>query len=310
VTDYHRPVLLGECLGHLDITPDGTYLDCTMGGGGHSRAILERLGDTGRLLCLDQDEDAIREAGNTLALDPRVTVVRLNFGDLDLLPPDLRVLKFDGILMDLGVSSHMFDVDTRGFSFMADGPLDMRMDRRQPVTAATLLAGSERGELIRLLRTLGEVQPAGRIADALLKARGSAPVDSTLALRRVVESVVGVHNSFKVLSQVFQALRMAVNGELERLEQGLDECLARLRPGGRLAVVSYHSLEDRLVKQRYRDWERDCVCPPGIPLCVCDHRRRVRLVERGGVVPTAAEIADNPRARSARLRVAVKLTEV
>lgn len=301
--------MLGECLGQLDITPGGTYLDCTMGGGGHSRAILERLGDTGRLLCLDQDEDAIREAGAALALDPRVTVVRLNFGDLDLLPPDLRVLRFDGILMDLGVSSHMFDVDTRGFSFMADGPLDMRMDRRQPMTAATLLAGSERGELIRMLRTLGEVQPAVRIADALLKARGSAPVDSTLALRRVVESVVGVHNSFKVLSQVFQALRMAVNGELERLEQGLDECLARLRPGGRLAVVSYHSLEDRLVKQRYRDWERDCVCPPELPLCVCDHRRRVRLVERGGMVPTAAEIADNPRARSARLRVAVKLTE-
>jgi 16S rRNA (cytosine1402-N4)-methyltransferase len=310
VTDYHRPVMLGECLEHLGVRPGGCYLDATLGGGGHSRAILERLGETGRLVCLDQDEDAIRAAGTNLALDHRVRVEKLNFGDLDLLPPDLRALRFDGILMDLGVSSHMFDEGSRGFSFMADGPLDMRMDRRQPGGAAELLATIGREPLIGLLRQLGEVQPAVRIADGLLAARTRAPLRTTLELRQVVEGVVGVHNSFKVLSQVFQALRMAVNNELERLEQGLDDGLLRLLPGGRLVVVSYHSLEDRLVKQRFRDWERDCVCPPELPFCACDHRRRARLVGRSGVVPKAAEITANPRARSARLRAVERILEV
>lgn len=284
MTGYHRPVLLEECLEHLRIRPDGCYLDGTLGGGGHSRAILERLGEGGRLVCLDQDEDAIRAAGTALALDHRVRVERSNFGDLDLLPPDLRALCYDGILLDLGVSSHMFDESTRGFSFMADGPLDMRMDRSRPGDAADLLAGIGREALIRLLKGLGEVQPAVRIADALLALRSREPLARTLQVRQAVESVVGVHNSFKVLSQVFQALRMAVNGELERLEQGLEEGLKRLKPGGRLVVVSYHSLEDRLVKQRFRDWETECVCPPSLPVCVCDHRRRARLPERGGVV--------------------------
>ena len=310
MTDYHLPVLFEECLEHLAIRPGGCYLDATMGGGGHSRGILDRLDETGRLLCLDQDQDAIRRAEDGLARDPRVTVVQLNFGDLDLLPRSLRTLTFDGILMDLGVSSHMFDQSRRGFSFMQDGPLDMRMDADQPRTAATLLADLEREELIRLLRGLGEVQSAVRITDALLRARETTPLTCTLQVRRIVESVVGTHNSFKVLSQVFQALRIAVNGELERLEQGLDESLQRLKPEGRLAVISYHSLEDRIVKQRYRDWERDCICPPELPFCACQHRRRVRLVARNGIVPGKQEIQANPRARSARLRVAVKTTEV
>lgn len=303
---YHEPVMAREVVDRLVTSPGGLYLDGTLGGGGHSRAILERLDGNGRLLALDWDGDAhLNQEGErgVLARDGRATLVRMGFGELDRLPAPWDAARFTGILLDLGLSSHQVDTPARGFAYLHDGPLDMRMDNRRTRTAADLLAELDERELADLFRRLGELPEARRLAHLLVEARATAPLDSTGRLRRVVEERMGTRGSFALLSRLFQALRMAVNDELGQLERGLEESFARLASGGRLAVITYHSLEDREVKTRYRRWAGEDEAPRSRHLPARDLPVRARLLDRRGVTPTEEELARNPRSRSARLRV-------
>ncbi len=305
--EYHAPVLLEETVARLVRDPGGRYLDGTLGGGGHSRRILEQLEEGGRLLCIDQDTDAIRKAGGELARDPRVSVLQLNFGELDLLPPGERAPR-NGILLDLGVSSHQIDTAERGFSYLREGPLDMRMNRQDTRTAADLLNTADEGALCRVFQRGGDLNRPDRMAAHLATRRERQPFRTTGDLASAVEELVGTRGSYKVLSQVFQALRMEINGELDALRRALALVPELLQPEGVLAVITYHSGEDRMVKRCLRDWERDCFCPPELPLCACAHRALFKVPERKGRVPGEEEIRTNPRARSARLRWATRTT--
>lgn len=305
---YHEPVMLSEVLDCLVASPGGLYLDGTLGGGGHAAALLERLGPDGRLVALDWDDEAHELGGAArLAGDPRVSVHRLNFADMDTLPEDLLRQGFEGILMDLGLSSRHVDAAARGFSFRQDGPLDMRMDRRSGASAADLLREVGEARLGGWLREFGETRSWRRIAAAIVRARAVAPIETTGRLSEVVEGEIGARGSYKTLSQVFQALRIVVNGELENLDRGLDAALGLLKPGGTLAVITYHSLEDRMVKRRFRHWAGEDAPATNRHLpAAAAPPRLVDLPHRGGLTPAADELERNPRSRSARLRLARK----
>jgi 16S rRNA (cytosine1402-N4)-methyltransferase len=309
---YHEPVLAREVVERLVTSPGGLYLDGTLGGGGHSRAILERLDENGRLLALDWDEDAhANQEGDRAVLgrDSRVSLLRMGFGELDRLPAPWDACRFQGVLLDLGLSSHQVDTPERGFAYLHDGPLDMRMDRRRERSAADLLAELDERELADLLFRFGELSEARRLARLLVLARAEAPLDSTGRLRQVIEARLGTRGSFALLSRIFQALRIAVNDEMGQLERGLDGAFERLTPGGRLAVITYHSLEDRQVKSRFRQWAGEDEKPRSRHLPARELPVRARLLERRGLVPTTDECERNPRSRSARLRV-LERTEV
>lgn len=306
---YHVPVMVAEVLELLAVRPDGTYMDCTLGGGGHARAVLDALGPTGRLVGLDRDEEALAAAAS-LAADRRVSLVAGCFERLDEILRELGITAVDGVLFDLGVSSHQLDEPGRGFSYQADGPLDMRMDRGAELTAAGLLATASEEELARILWAYGEERYARRIAAALVKARSRDPLTTTGQLVAVIRGALppgvgrrGPHPA----RRTFQALRIAVNDELGRLKKGLAAAVEVLAPGGRLVVIAYHSLEDRLVKQYFVLLSRSCLCPPGVPVCRCGHRPSLRLVTKKPVTPRPGEVEANPRARSARARAAEKL---
>lgn len=306
---YHVPVMLEEVMSSLAVTPSGTYLDCTLGGGGHARAVLEALGPGGRLVGLDRDPDALAAAGY-LCADRRVTLVAGGFDRLGQVLRDLEIAKVDGVLFDLGVSSHQLDEPERGFSYHADGPLDMRMDRAGRLTAADLLATASEEELRRILWTYGEERFARRIVAAIVRARNKEPLTTTGRVVEIIRAALpagvgraGPHPARKT----FQALRIAVNDELGHLQRGLSAAVEALAPGGRVVVISYHSLEDRIVKQYFVDSARSCVCPPGMPVCRCDHRPVLRLVTKRPMTPGTREVEANPRCRSAKLRAAQKL---
>ncbi|HUW66091.1 MAG TPA: 16S rRNA (cytosine(1402)-N(4))-methyltransferase RsmH [Spirochaetia bacterium] len=306
---YHVPVMLEEVLSSLAVTPDGIYLDCTLGGGGHARAVLDSLGPGGRLVGLDRDADALAAAG-VLASDPRVSLAASSFDRLGQVLRGLGIETVNGILFDLGVSSHQLDEPERGFSYHADGPLDMRMDQGGDLTAAGLLATASEKELARILWTYGEERYGRRIAAGVVRARAREPVVTTGRLVEVIRGAlpagvgrVGPHPA----RRTFQALRIAVNDELGYLQRGLAAAVEALAPGGRVVVISYHSLEDRIVKQYFVDLARSCVCPPGLPVCRCDHRPVVRLVAKKPLTPGPGEVEANPRSRSAKLRAAEKL---
>lgn len=296
---YHIPALLPECLDALDIKPGGTYVDATFGGGGHSRAIAERLTDGGRLYAFDQDEDAVNRAFSHTAL----TVVYGNFRFMANFLRYYGVDAVDGILADLGVSFHHFDDSDRGFSFRADGPLDMRMNRRARRSAADLIADADIDRLTEIFRLYGELKQARRIAGSIIEARRTAPVDTIGRLLDIVKPLINPRQEKKELAQLFQALRIEVNGELDALRDFLTQSLDCLRPGGRLAIITYHSLEDRLVKNFMRsgnfsgDITKDFFGRVSSPFT---------LVTSKPIVPDDAEIERNPRSRSAKLRVAVK----
>ena len=304
---YHRPVLLEETLAALDVRPDGTYLDGTAGGGGHAFAVASRL-KNGRLIALDQDPDAVEEASAHLRGLP-ATVVRSNFAAMREVLLGLGIGGVDGILLDIGVSSHQLDTPERGFSYHADAPLDMRMSQSGP-TAADLVNTASRAELCRILKEYGEEPYAWQIAGKIESARAAAPIETTAQLVQAVASALppAVRRKDKnPARRTFQALRIAVNGELDALSEGLDVLFAALKPGGRMCVITFHSLEDRLVKQRFRQWATACTCPPEFPVCVCGGKARAKLITKKPVEAAAGEQAENRRARSAKLRILEKL---
>jgi len=305
----HNPVLRDECIRALNIRPEGVYVDGTLGRAGHSREIVKRL-STGRLICIDRDLAAIESAQERLApwMD-RVRLVHSNFAELESVlagEPDV-----DGMLFDLGVSSPQLDDPERGFSYMQDAPLDMRMDQTSPLTAREVVNSWDFQELRRVLFEFGEERYAPAIARAIVKRREDKPIGTTLELVEVIKSAMppaALREKQHPAKRSFQAIRIAVNGELDALPPMLRAAADKLRPGGRLAVITFHSLEDRIVKRAFRELARGCTCPPDFPVCICGKRPLVRLDKP--VTPTAAEIEENPRARSARLRTAEKLDEV
>ena len=308
----HKPVLLDACIQALNIRPDGVYVDGTLGRAGHSLEIARRL-TTGRLICIDRDQAAIDAAQIRLApyLD-RVTLVHSNFSELREVLSDAGVNGADGMLFDLGVSSPQLDDASRGFSYMQDAPLDMRMDTSAPLTAADVVNTWSQEELRRILFEYGEERYAPAIAKAIVRARETAPVSTTLELVEIIKSAMppaALREKQHPAKRSFQAIRIAVNGELDALPPMLRSAVDALNPGGRLAVITFHSLEDRIVKRALADMARGCTCPPEFPVCVCGKKPQVRLVNRKPITADEAELADNPRARSAKLRVAEKCGE-
>ena len=306
IPTYHRPVLLQQTLDALDIRPDGIYLDGTAGGGGHSFAIASRL-ENGRLIALDQDPDSIKEAGRRLEGLP-ATIVRRNFRQMGEVLTELGIPGVDGILLDIGVSSHQLDTPERGFSYHYDAPLDMRMSQEGP-TAADLVNGESEADLARIFYTYGEEKFSRPIARAICRRRETAPITTTLQLAEVIAGAVpaAARRDGHPSRRVFQALRIAVNGELDALDEALDAAFDSLNVGGRLAIITFHSLEDRMVKLRFNEWKQGCICPPDFPACVCGRTPAGRLVLRHPAEATPEELEDNPRSRSARLRCIEKL---
>ena len=305
----HTPVLLDACIQALNIRPDGIYVDGTLGRAGHSMEIARRL-TTGRLICIDRDQAAIDAAQVRLApwLD-RVTLVRSNFSELGEILSGAGVSGADGMLFDLGVSSPQLDDASRGFSYMQDAPLDMRMDTSAPLSAYEVVNTWSQEELRRILYEYGEERYAPAIAKAIVRARETAPVNTTLELVEIIRGAMppaALREKQHPAKRSFQAIRIAVNGELDALPPMLEAAVDGLNPGGRLAVITFHSLEDRIVKRTLADLAKGCTCPPEFPVCVCGRKPRVRLVNRKPVTADGAELADNPRARSAKLRVAEK----
>ncbi|MCI8839254.1 MAG: 16S rRNA (cytosine(1402)-N(4))-methyltransferase RsmH [Oscillospiraceae bacterium] len=306
----HKPVLLEECLDGLNIRPGGVYLDGTLGRAGHSLEIVKRLA-AGRLIAIDRDKAALDAAPARFGeyLD-RVTLVQGSFGGLAGILASLNVDGVDGMLFDLGVSSPQLDDGSRGFSYLQDAPLDMRMDQSAPLTARDVVNGWSQEELKRVLWQYGEERYAGPIAAAIARVRENAPIETTGQLAELIRSAMPAkarREKQHPAKRSFQAIRIAVNDELGELERLLECALEALNPGGRLAIISFHSLEDRLVKTAYARWARGCTCPPDFPVCVCGKTPRVKLVGRRPITAGEEELKENPRARSAKLRLAERL---
>ncbi len=312
----HTPVMLAECLEYLKLEPQHTFVDATLGGAGHSFEAAQRLGSGGTLIGIDQDEVALAAARlklESIPSDrrPRLELLRGNFGNMDELLVSAEVPGIDAVLFDLGVSSVQIDTPSRGFSFKEDGPLDMRMDPgKQTLTAEEIVNTYNASDLTRIIRAYSDERWASRIADFIVKRRESAPITTSGELVEVVKAAIpasarraGGHPA----KRTFQALRIEVNSELTVLKSGLDAAVRWLNPGGRIVVISYHSLEDRIVKETFNSLARRCTCPPDLPVCVCGKQPILEIVTRKPVLPSAGEVERNARARSAKVRVATKL---
>jgi 16S rRNA (cytosine1402-N4)-methyltransferase len=304
---YHIPVLLERSIELLVNRPDGVYVDGTLGGGGHSRQLLRQLGKDSRVFGFDQDADAIQHAQMLFQGESRMTVVHSNVVHLSDVLKKYDINVIDGILLDLGVSSHQIDVPDRGFSYRFSGPLDMRMDRENNVTAAEFIAQRSEQELAQVFFSYGEERNSRRIARAIVRERTTNAITDTAQLVGIIEKATPPQHRSKTLARIFQSLRIAVNDELSVLEETLDQAMDALDVGGRLVVISYHSLEDRIVKKFLRYEALDCVCPPRIPVCSCDKVSRVRILTSKHMEADENEIRRNPRARSARLRAGEKI---
>lgn len=303
----HKSVLLYETVDELNIKPDGIYVDGTLGGGGHSYEIAKRLSGGGRLIGIDQDEDAIKAAGKRLEpyMD-RVTIVRNNYCNMDKVLDELGIDKVDGIMLDLGVSSYQLDAADRGFTYNVDTALDMRMDQRQEITAKDIVNEYSEFDLYRIIRDYGEDRFAKNIAKHIVAARQEKPIETTFELNDIIKAAIpmkvratGGHPS----KRTYQAIRIELNKELEVLENSIDMMIDRLKPEGRLCIITFHSLEDRIVKTRFRNNENPCTCPPSFPACVCGKVPNGRVITRKPVVPTDEEINENSRSKSSKLRV-------
>ena len=303
----HQPVLLEECIQALNINPNGIYLDGTLGRGGHSLEIAKRL-TGGRLICVDRDESAIREAKVRLApYQDRIVFVHSNFSGINGILDELHLVGVDGILLDLGVSSPQLDDGSRGFSYMAEAPLDMRMDRSGGITAFDVVNQWPQGELRRILYQYGEERYAPQIAAALFRRRAERPIETTTELVEIIKSAMPAKarkEKQHPAKRSFQAIRIAVNDELAEVEAALCSAVPRLNRTGRFAVITFHSLEDRIVKTIFADLARGCTCPPDFPVCVCGKTPEIKRISKKPILPSQRELEDNSRARSAKLRAA------
>ncbi len=303
----HVSVLLDETIEGLNINPDGIYFDGTLGGGGHSEEILKRLTGKGILIGVDRDGDAIEAAGERLEeFDGKFQLVRSNYSEIETILNDLKISKVDGIVLDLGVSSYQIDNLERGFSYKEDAALDMRMDQRQLLNAADVVNGYTEEQLIAMLRDYGEERYAKRIAEAIIEARYKKPIATTKELSDIVKKAVPTKYSVKKghpAKKTFQAIRIEVNNELNILKQTLDKMIDHLNPGGRICVITFHSLEDRIVKLNFRKNENPCTCPPDFPVCVCGKKSKGKVITRKPIVPSEEEIERNKRAKSSKLRI-------
>ena len=311
MTEFHHiSVLLHECLDGLNIKPDGIYVDGTLGGAGHSSQIAKRL-TTGRLIGIDRDPVALKAAGERLApYSDRVTLVHSNFCEIRQVLEDLNIPGVDGILLDLGVSSPQLDDGERGFSYMVDAPLDMRMNGQDALTAAEVVNQWPREELKRILYDYGEERYAPQIATAICRRREEKPIETTLELVDIIRSAMppaALREKQHPAKRSFQAIRIAVNDELGSVEKVMRDAIPALNPGGRLAVITFHSLEDRIVKTAMAGASKGCTCPPSFPVCVCGKTPDVKLISRKPLVATPQELEENPRSRSAKLRVCEKI---
>ena len=307
---HHISVLLEECIENLNIRPDGIYVDGTLGGAGHSARIAARL-TTGRLIGIDRDPVALKAAGERLKdYEDRVTLVHSNFSQMAQVLAELNIDGVDGILLDLGVSSPQLDDGARGFSYMTDAPLDMRMNNQDSLSAETVVNTWTQEELKRILYTYGEERYAPQIASAICRRREAAPIKTTLELVDVIRSAMppaALREKQHPAKRSFQAIRIAVNDELGAVEQIMKDAVGLLNPGGRLAIITFHSLEDRIVKNGMADAAKGCTCPPSFPVCICGKKPRVKLISKKPIVSTEEELKENPRARSAKLRVCEKI---
>ncbi len=306
----HKSVLLHETIDSLNIKADGIYVDGTLGGGGHAFEVCRRLGDGGKLIGIDQDGDAIAAATERLEEFPgRTVIVRNNYENIAEVLRDLGIEKVDGIYLDLGVSSYQLDTAERGFTYREDVPLDMRMDQRNPRTAADIVNTYSESELYRMIRDYGEDRFAKNIAKHIVKAREKKPIETTGELTEIIKAAIpakiratGGHPA----KQTFQAIRIELNRELDVLNRSIDRMIGLLNPGGRLSIITFHSLEDRIVKTRFKTNENPCTCPPDFPVCVCGKKSRGRVITRKPILPSEEEIQENSRSKSAKLRVFVR----
>ncbi|MBR6393693.1 MAG: 16S rRNA (cytosine(1402)-N(4))-methyltransferase RsmH [Ruminococcus sp.] len=300
----HIPVLATECIEGLNISPDGIYVDGTAGGAGHSSLIASHLGENGRLIALDRDPDAVAVATERLSAFKNAQVIHRNYSEMRYVLDELGIDMVDGILMDLGVSSYQLDEGSRGFSYHVDAPLDMRMSK-EGVSAADVVNTYSEQELARIIFEYGEEKFSRRIAGNIVRARENAPIETTLQLADIIRDSVPqkARRDKNPCKKTFQAIRIAVNGEFEHLSQGLDQAFYSLKAGGRLAVITFHSLEDRIVKQRFAGWCKGCICPPDFPQCVCGRKPEGKLVNRKPIEANEKELERNNRSRSAKLRI-------
>ncbi|MGH4140951.1 16S rRNA (cytosine(1402)-N(4))-methyltransferase RsmH [Clostridium sp.] len=306
----HLPVLLEECLDALDIKEDGIYVDCTLGGAGHSLEILKRLSPKGRLIGIDQDEDALKAAKEKIKEYNNVTYVHDNFHNIEAILEKLGIEKVDGILMDLGVSSYQLDTTERGFSYMRDAKLDMRMDRTQSLSAFEVVNSYSEEQIGEILRNYGEEKFSKRIANFIVDRRAEKSIDTTLELVNVIDAAIPAkykRDGGHPAKRTFQGIRIEVNGELQILNSAIENGVHRLKSGGRMAVITFHSLEDRIVKNAFKELHDPCKCPKELPMCVCGKVPIVELISRKPIRATQEELEINARSRSAKLRVAEKI---
>ena len=310
----HEPVMLDACIDALQIKADGVYVDGTIGGAGHALKVCERLSGMGRLIGIDRDEEAVAAATDRLiSYKDRVTILRGSYRDMPALLLSEGIRKVDGILLDLGVSSHQLDEPGRGFTYRTDAPLDMRMDRRQTLSAFTVVNDYDEDALYRVIRTYGEERFARNIARHICAARKEHPIETTGTLTEIIRKAMpakSLRNGGHPAKRTFQAIRIEVNGELEGLEEALDPCIDLLNEGGRFAVITFHSLEDRIVKQAFRRAESPCTCPPDLPVCVCGKKPKGYVVTKRPILPTEEEMEKNPRSQSAKLRVFARTDKI
>lgn len=307
----HFSVLLGECIENLNIKPDGIYVDGTAGGAGHSSKIAERLGEGGLLIPIDQDEDAIKVITERLApYGDKVKIVRDNFSNIKRVLDELEVDKIDGLLLDLGVSSYQLDTAERGFSYMANAPLDMRMDNRAARSAYTVLNKYSADELKKIIYDFGEERFAPKIVAGIIKAREKAPIETTGELVEIIKNSIPSFARREELSsvkRVFQAVRIEVNKELDIIAPTIEAAVSRMNDGGRIVIITFHSLEDRIVKQTFNQLASGCTCPKDFPVCVCGNKPKIKILTKKPILPSEAELAVNSRSKSAKLRVAEKI---
>ena len=310
----HYSVLLNETVEGLNIKPGGIYVDGTLGGGGHASQVCRRLSSGGRLIGIDQDKDAIAAATERLKdYQDRVTIVRSNYEQIDKVLADLELSKVDGIYLDLGVSSYQLDTAERGFSYRYDAPLDMRMDDRNPVTAADIVNDYTESQLFHMIKNYGEDRFAQNIAKHICKYRETKRIETTFELSDIISGAIPARvraTSGHPAKRTFQAIRIELNRELDVLEDSIDKMIDSLQEGGRLCIITFHSLEDRIVKNKFRTAEKPCICPPEFPICTCGRKSRGQVITRKPILPSERELEENSRSKSAKLRIFEKHTEL